>query len=100
VLRRRSLHIRLCDTPLASDTLVNQRLAVGGESGNLEFDTGDDSGNLRRFRIEVATISHCSAIGGRGISIRQYLVELRFDCCTDGIASFLANERNPLLLTR
>jgi len=36
-LRYRSVHIRLRDPPLASDALVNQRLAVGGERGDLGF---------------------------------------------------------------
>jgi hypothetical protein len=36
-------HVRLRDPPLAGDALMNQRLAIGGERGDLGFDAGDEA---------------------------------------------------------
>jgi hypothetical protein len=49
---RRRCQIRLRNLPLAGDALVNQRLAVGSQHGDLGLDTGDEALHLRELGIE------------------------------------------------
>src|SRR5438876_12153748 len=50
--RSDAVQIRLGDPPLADDAFVNQRLAVGGESGDLGFEVVFDALRLRELRIQ------------------------------------------------
>jgi len=48
------VYIRLSDPPLAGNTFVNQRLAVGGEGGDLGFDAAANAVLLRIVLLNLA----------------------------------------------